>query len=414
MQHNCEMRSEFNALIAGGGAVGSALALTLAREGLHVGLIDSASIMNRRSAEFDGRAFALSLSSCRYLEWLGFGGLIEDEGQPILSVAVADGRPENGAWPVELVFDRAELQTDNLGRIIEARHLNAALAQAVETEPGVAAYSESRISRIEKTGGMIATVLEDGNQLEAAVLIGCDGRSSLAAASAGITRTTKDYRQSALVFSVNHEIPHMGTARQLFMATGPIAILPMLGNSSSVVWTENAETAAWLFGLEEDDFLEQLRPRFGKSLGEISLSGKRFLWPLALNLADSIAGDRIALAGDAAHVIHPLAGQGLNLGLRDAATLGEVLVQAARRGEDIGQIDVLERYQRQRRFDSASMAAATDAFNFMYSFDSDLARLTRQAGMAAIAKMPWLRRAAMREAAGVAGDLPAPMRNRPI
>ena len=414
MQHNCEMRSEFNALIAGGGAAGSALALTLAREGLHVCLIDSASIMNRRSAEFDGRAFALSLSSCRYLEWLGFGGLIKDEGQPILSVAAADGRPESGAWPVDLVFDRAELQTDNLGRIIEARHLNAALAQAVETEPGVAAYSESRISRIEKTGGMIATVLEDGNQLEAAVLIGCDGRSSLAAASAGITRTTKDYRQSALVFSVDHELPHKGTARQLFMATGPIAILPMLGNSSSVVWTENAETASWLFGLKETDFLEQLRPRFGKSLGEISLSGKRFLWPLALNLADSIAVDRIALAGDAAHVIHPLAGQGLNLGLRDVATLGEVLVQAARRGEDIGRIDVLERYQQRRRFDSASMAAATDAFNFMYSFDSDLARLTRQAGMAAIAKLPWLRRAAMREAAGIAGSLPAPMRNRPI
>ena len=408
------MRSEFNALIAGGGAVGSALALTLAREGLRVGLVDGTSIMNRKSAEFDGRAFALSLSSCRYLEWLGFGELIEDEGQPILSVAVADGRPESGAWPVELVFDRAELQTDNLGRIIEARHLNAALAQAIETEPSVAAYSESRISRIEKTGGMIATVLEDGNQLEAAVLIGCDGRSSLAAASAGITRTTKDYRQSALVFSVNHELRHIGTARQLFMATGPIAILPMLGNSSSVVWTESTETASWLFGLEETDFLEQLRPRFGKSLGEVSLSGKRFLWPLALNLADSIAGDRIALAGDAAHVIHPLAGQGLNLGLRDAATLGEVLVQAARRGEDIGRIDVLERYQQRRRFDSASMAAATDAFNFMYSFDSDFARLARQAGMTAIAKMPWLRRAAMREAAGIAGDLPAPMCNRPI
>ena len=414
MQHNCEMRSEFNALIAGGGAVGSALALTLAREGLRVGLIDSVPVRKKMSAEFDGRAFALSLSSCRYLEWLGFGGLLENKGQPILSVAVADGRPESGAWPVELVFDRAELQTGDLGRIIEARHLNAALASAVETEPNVAACSESRIGRIEKTGGTITAVLEEGNRLEASALIGCDGRSSLAAASAGITRTTKDYRQSALVFSVDHELPHMGRARQLFMATGPIAILPMLGNSSSVVWTESAESASWLFKLEENDFLEQLRPRFGKSLGETSLSGKRFLWPLALGLADSIAGERIALAGDAARVIHPLAGQGLNLGLRDVATLAEVLVRAARRGEDIGRIDVLERYQRRRRFDSASMAAATDAFNFMFSFDGDLARMTRQAGMAAIAKMPWLRRAAMREAAGIGGDLPAPMRNRPI
>ncbi len=414
MQHNCGMRSEFNALVAGGGSVGSALALTLAREGLQVGLIDGGPVRKKMPAEFDGRAFALSLSSCRYLEWLGFGGLLEDEGQPILSVAVADGRPESGAWPVELVFDRAELQTDDLGRIIEARHLNAALATAVETEPGVAACFESRIGRIEKTGGTITAVLEDGDQLEASALIGCDGRSSLAAASAGITRTTKDYKQSALVFSVDHELPHMGTARQLFMATGPIAILPMLGNSSSVVWTESAETASWLFDLDERDFLEQLRPRFGKSLGEISLSGMRFLWPLALSLADSIAGERIALAGDAAHVIHPLAGQGLNLGLRDVATLAEVLVRAARRGEDIGRIDVLERYQRRRRFDSASMAAATDAFNFLYSFDGDLARLTRQAGMAAIAKVPWLRRAAMREAAGIGGDLPAPMRNCPI
>ena len=414
MPHNCEMGSEFNALVAGGGAVGSALALTLAREGLRVGLVDSVSIGRRMSAEFDGRAFALSISSCRFLAWLGFGGLLEGEGQPILSVAVADGRPESGAWPVELVLDRAELQTSDLGRIIEARHLNAALAQAVETEPSVAAYSDSRIKRIEKAGGTIAAVLEDGNRLEAAVLIGCDGRSSIAAASAGIAGTTKEYRQSALAFSVDHELPHMGTARQLFMATGPIAILPMLGNSSSVVWTESADTAAWLRGLGEKDFLEQLRPRFGQSLGEISLSGKRFLWPLALALTDSIAAERTALAGDAAHVIHPLAGQGLNLGFRDVATLAEVLVRAARRGEDIGRVDVLERYQRRRRFDAASMAAATDAFNFMFSFDGDIARLARQAGMAAIAKMPWFRRAAMREAAGIGGDLPAPMRNRPI
>lgn len=414
MPHICEMPMEFNALVAGGGAVGTALALTLAREGLHVGLIDGASIRKKISAEFDGRAFALSLSSCRYLEWLGFGGLLEEMGQPVLSVAVADGRPESGAWPVELIFDRVDIHAGDLGRIIEARHLNHALARAVETEPNVAVHSESRIKRIENDGGTITADLEDGGRLEAPVLIGCDGRSSPVAASAGIAGTTKDYRQSALVFGVDHELPHMGMARQLFMATGPIAILPMLGNSSAVVWTESAENAAWLAGLEEEGFLEQLRPRFGETLGAISLSGKRFLWPLALVLADSVAAERTALAGDAAHVIHPLAGQGLNLGLRDAATLAEVLVRAARRGEDIGRIEVLERYQKRRRFDAASMAAATDAFNFMFSIDGDFARLTRQAGMAAVAKLPWLRRTAMREAAGIAGDLPAPMRNRPI
>lgn len=414
MQHICEMPSEFNALVAGGGAVGSALALTLAREGLRVGLIDGAPIRKKMSAEFDGRAFALSLSSCRYLEWLGFGGLLEEKGQPILSVAVADGRPESGAWPVELIFDRAEIHADHLGRIVEARHLNPALAQAAEMEPKVSMLSESRIKRIENGGGTIAADLEDGHRLEAPVLIGCDGRASPVAASAGIARTTKDYGQSALVFGVDHELPHMGMARQLFMATGPIAILPMLGNSSAVVWTESAENASWLAGLDEEDFLEQLRPRFGETLGATTLSGKRFLWPLALVLADSVAAERVALAGDATHVIHPLAGQGLNLGLRDAATLAEVLVRAARRGEDIGRVEVLERYQQRRRFDAASMAAATDAFNFMFSFDGDLARSTRQAGMAAVANLPWLRRTAMREAAGIAGDLPAPMRNLTI
>ena len=414
MQHICEMPSEFNALVAGGGAVGSALALTLAREGLRVCLIDGAPPRKKMSAEFDGRAFALSLSSCRYLEWLGFGGLLEEKGQPILSVAVADGRPESGAWPVELIFDRAEIHADHLGRIVEARHLNPALAQAVEMEPKVSLLSESRIKSIENGGGTIAADLEDGHRLEAPVLIGCDGRASPVAASAGIARTTKDYGQSALVFGVDHELPHMGMARQLFMATGPIATLPMLGNSSAVVWTESAENASWLAGLDEKDFLEQLRPRFGETLGATTLSGKRFLWPLALALADSVAAERIALAGDAAHVIHPLAGQGLNLGLRDAATLAEVLVRAARRGEDIGRVEVLERYQRRRRFDAASMAAATDAFNFMFSFDGDFARSTRQAGMAAVANLSWLRRTAMREAAGIAGDLPAPMRNRTI
>ena len=408
------MNPDFNVVVSGAGAVGAALALALARQGMRVAVVDSAANGRKESGGIDdGRAFALSVSSCRFLEWLGFRGLLEEHGQAIRSVAVSEGHPGRGAGPGALVFEPDLIAEDSFGRILPAHRLGSVLSRSLAGNGAVSVFASARVAGLERGAASVRVFLDDGRELSGSVLAGCDGRDGLAAGVAGIQRTRKDYRQSALVFAVEHEREHEGRAHQFFMPTGPIAILPMLRNFSSVVWTEAADTADWLSSLENADFLSQLRPRFGEFLGDLELAGKRLLWPLRLSLAESVAADRIALAGDAAHGIHPLAGQGLNLGFRDAAALAEILAAAARRGEDIGRSDVLERYQRQRRFDIASMAAATDAFNFLFSADAGLFRLGRLAGMSALKQSAWMRQALLREAAGLAGRVPGPMSGMP-
>lgn len=408
------MNPDFNVVVSGAGAVGAALALALARQGMRVAVVDSAAAGRRESGGIDdGRAFALSVSSCRFLEWLGFRKLLEEHGQAIRSVAVSEGRPGQGAEPGALVFEPDLIAEDCFGRIVPAQRLGPALSRCLAGNGTVSVFASARVAGLDREAASVRVLFDDGREISGSVVAGCDGRDGLAAEAAGIQRTLKDYRQSALAFSVEHERDHEGRAHQFFMPTGPVAILPMRGNRSSVVWTEAADTARWLSSLDEADFLNQLRPRFGAFLGDLELAGRRLLWPLRLSLAESVAADRIALAGDAAHGIHPLAGQGLNLGFRDAATLAEILAAAARRGEDIGRSDVLERYQQLRRFDIAAMAAATDAFNFLYSADGGLFRLGRLAGMSALKQSAWMRQALLREAAGLAGRVPGPMNGTP-
>jgi 2-octaprenyl-6-methoxyphenol hydroxylase len=221
------------------------------------------------------------------------------------------------------------------------------------------------------------------------------------AARAGIKRQGWDYGQTALVAAIDHDLPHHGIAQQYFMPTGPLAILPLPGNRSSVVWSETRDNAAVIAALPDDEFLSVLRPRFGDYLGAISLAGPRFSYPLSLSLAERYAAPRIALVGDAAHGVHPLAGQGLNLGLRDVAALAEVLVEAARRGEDIGAEDVLGRYQGWRRFDATSLALGMDAVNGLFGSGNPLIRSARGLGMGLVSAVPQLRRSFMRQAAGL-------------
>ena len=235
---------------------------------------------------------------------------------------------------------------------------------------------------------------------------GADGRASGTAERAGIKRTGWDYGQTALVCAIDHEKPHHGIAHQFFMPPGPLAILPLPGNRSSIVWSERTETAKAIHALSDAEYIQALRPRFGDFLGEISLAGKRFTYPLNLTIANSFIGDRMALVGDAAHGMHPIAGQGLNAGLRDVGALAEVITEASRRGEDIGSSLVMERYQQWRRFDTASLAAATDVFNRLFSNDNPLLRLGRDIGMGLAGAVPGLRRNFVREAAGLTGDLP--------
>jgi len=262
--------------------------------------------------------------------------------------------------------------------------------------------------------GGVLVELADGKILSAKLLIGCDGRKSQVAVRAGIKRSGWDYNQTSLVCAIAHELPHKNTAHQFFMPSGPLAILPLNGNVSSIVWTETNGRAAEISAMNDTDYMACLRPCFGDFLGEISLKGGRYSYPLNLTLADRFVDHRLALVGDAAHGVHPLAGQGLNLGLRDIAALTEVLALAMRRGEDIGTINVLKRFQQWRRFDTSSSVASTDSINRLFSNDNQVLRFIRDAGLGLVNSAPNLRRGLIRQAAGLTGELPKMLQGKVV
>ena len=258
--------------------------------------------------------------------------------------------------------------------------------------------------------GHVTLSLASGDSLRGALLVGADGRQSGTATRAGIARQGWGYGQTAVVCAVAHARPHHGHAHQFFMPGGPLAILPLTGNRSAVVWSEEETRAAALMAMDDKAFLAALRPAFGSFLGDLALVGRRFSYPLGLTLADRMTGPRLALVGDAAHGVHPIAGQGLNAGLRDVAALAHVLDAARQRGEDIGAAQVLDRYAAWRRFDTLTLGAATDGLNRLFSNDNALVRGLRGLGLGMVGSLPVLRRAFIREAAGLTGDLPDLMR----
>jgi 2-octaprenyl-6-methoxyphenol hydroxylase len=408
------MTTDHDVLIVGGGLNGPALALALAAGGIRSAVIDALPLPQRREPGFDGRAYALALASQRLLSALGVWNAVRDTAQPILEVVASDGRAGEGPAPLFLHFDHAEIEEGPMGYMVEDRFLRPALLDAISASPLAEHRAGAEVVAQDAGSGAVTVTLSSGETLSARLLVGADGRSSGVARRAGIRRTGWGYGQTALVCAVAHEKPHRGVAHQFFMPSGPLAILPLPGNRSSIVWSERSGTAAALAALDDAAFLEALRPRFGDFLGEIRLEGDRFGYPLGLSLADALVAPRVALVGDAAHGIHPIAGQGLNLGFRDVGALAEVLTLARRRGEDIGAPDVLERYQRWRRFDTAALAVATDAFNRLFSNDNPLLRGIRDLGMGLINAMPGARRALIREAAGLTGDLPRLMRGLPV
>ncbi len=406
------MKPDSDVLIAGGGLNGPALALALASGGIRATIIDPTPKPTRKAADFDGRAYALSLTSVNMLKALGVWATVADHAQPILDIVVSDGKAGEGASPLHLHFDHREIEEGPMGHMVEDRYLRRALLNAVD-HPLITQLEDSVTAQRIIPGGIEVT-LGGGKTLTARLLVGCDGRQSGVAKRAGINRMAKDYGQTALVCAVEHEKPHNGTAHQFFMPPGPLAILPLPGNRSSIVWTETHARAAAIQALSDTEYLEELRPRFGDFLGKIKLAGKRFTYPLGLIIADDFATDRVALAGDAAHGIHPLAGQGLNLGLRDVASLAETLIGAARIGEDIGNPIVLSRYAQWRRTDTATLVGATDTINRVFSNDNPLLRLGRDLSLAAINAIPAARRKLIREAAGLTGDLPRLLQGRQI
>jgi 2-octaprenyl-6-methoxyphenol hydroxylase len=406
------MGRDCDVLIVGGGLNGPVLALALAQGGLRSIVLDAESVARHAEAGFDGRAYALSLSSQRLLAALGLWRGLAAHAQPIEAIRIGDGRPGEGASRLFLHFDGQEIDEGPMGQIVEDRFLRRALLEAVAAEPAVEHRTGAAVVGQAAGPGAAAVTLADGTALSGSLVVGCDGRASGVAARAGIGRRGWDYGQTSLVCAVTHARPHRGVAHQFFMPAGPLAILPLPGERSSIVWTERADRARAIMGLDAAGYLAELRPRFGSFLGEIGLEGERYAYPLGLSLAERWTLPRLALAGDAAHGIHPLAGQGLNLGLRDVAALAEVVVTARRRGEDVGAADVLARYARWRRFDTTVLAAATDGLNRLFSNDNPLLRLGRDLGLGLVSRLPGLRRALIAEAAGLAGELPQLMRGQ--
>ncbi len=401
------MAIDTDILIVGGGLNGPALALALVQGGLTVTVIDARPAPARATSGFDGRAYALAVASKRLLTVIGVWPSVADKVQPILQIKASDGLPGTGPAPFFLTFDHAEIEDGPMGFMLEDRHLYAAFLAAMAAQPNIRLLSGETVTA-QSTGPSNASVtLASGSTLTARLLIGCDGRGSGTAARAQITRTGWNYGQTALVTAIQHDKPHNGIAHQYFMPGGPLAILPLHGgHHSSIVWSEDESTAAAIQALPDADYLTALRPRFGDFLGDIALVGDRFTYPLSLSLAQSFIAPRTALVGDAAHGVHPIAGQGLNLGLRDVGALAQVVIEAMRRGEDVGAPDVLDRYQRWRRFDATALALGMDTVNRLFSNDNPVLRMGRDLGMAVVNAVPGLRRSFIRQAAGLSGDLP--------
>ena len=400
-------------LITGGGLNGCGMALAAASGGLTVALIDSEAIASQKSDGFDGRSYAIARGSQRMLEAIGLWSALAETSGPIMEIKVSDGQTGRGPGPFSLGFDQAEIEDGPMGFMVEDRHLRPVLLEAVAAHPNITHYAGTRV--VAQTAGQTATVtLDTGATLSGMLLIGADGVQGQTAARAGIRKMEWGYGQIALVCALETELPHNCIAHQLFLPPGPLAVLPLKGNRVSIVWSENAETAAAFASLNDTDYLAALHTRLGDFLGEVSLTGARYTYPLGLSLARSFVADRAVLIGDAAHRMHPIAGQGLNVGLRDIAALAEVLVDARRRGEDIGSLATLQRYQSWRRFDTTALAFATDGFNRLFSNNNPLLRLGRGLGLSMVGKLPDLRRSFIREAAGLTGDLPRLARGLPL
>jgi len=408
------MTFESDILIVGGGLNGTALACALSDAGLSVTLVDALPRTTVENPKFDGRSYAMALTSTRLLQGIGIWETLVQTAQPMLDIIVTEGRAGEGPAPFFMHFDHREIEEGPMGYMVEDRHLRPALLKGLDARPDVTTHFDDTVIDQTVDANGVRVTLASGKALRAKLLVGCDGRHSTTATRAGISRIGWPYGQTALVCAISHEKPHNGVAHQFFMPPGPLAILPLTGNRSSIVWSETHELAAEINEMSQEDYLTILRPRFGSFLGDISLAGARYSYPLSLSLAHALIADRVALVGDAAHGIHPIAGQGLNAGVRDVAALAQVLAEAARRGEDIGSRAVLGRYQEWRRFDNTTLALATDTFNKLFSNDNSALRMIRNIGMGAIGATPALRRSFIREAAGLTGELPVLLRGQKL
>ena len=399
-------------VIGGAGFAGLALAIAL-RQGLGdsfaVAVIDPALA---RSQSNDPRASAIAAAARRLFEAIEVWDAVAEDAQPILDMVVTDSKLDDAVRPTFLTFAGEVEEGEPFAHMVENRHLVDALVIRAK-ELSVALHAGA-VASFETDNNSIKVSLSGGHVISGRLLVGADGANSIIREQAGISTHGWNYDQSAIVTTVAHEREHNGRAEEHFLPAGPFAILPLTGKRCSIVWTEEAREAKRIVALPDAEFHVELEKRFGLQLGELKVIGPRRAFPLGLFTARKFIDERLALVGDAAHIIHPIAGQGLNMGLRDVAALAEAVADAARLGLDPGGPDVLERYQRWRRFDTMMMGVATDGLNRLFSNRSDALRLARDIGLGLVERMPALKRMFIREAAGFTGDVPKLLRGEAL
>jgi len=398
--------------IGGAGFAGLALAIAL-RQGLGdsfaVTVVDPA--LGAAQSK-DPRASAIAAAARRLFEAIDVWQPVAANAQPILDMVVTDSKLDDAVRPTFLTFGGEVEEGEPFAHMIENRHLIDALV-AKAKELGIELRAGA-VSGFEHTANAIEVKLADGETIFARLLVGADGARSQIRETAGIASHGWNYDQAAIVTTVAHEREHNGRAEEHFLPAGPFAILPLTGKRVSIVWTETKSEAERIVAMPDAEFHAELEKRFGLHLGDLEVVGARRAFPLGLFTAREFIAERLALVGDAAHIIHPIAGQGLNMGLRDVAALAEAIADAARLGLDIGASDVLERYQRWRRFDTMTMGVATDGLNRLFSNSSDVLRLGRDIGLGLVERIPALKRVFIREAAGFTGDVPKLLRGEAL
>jgi 2-octaprenyl-6-methoxyphenol hydroxylase len=398
-------------LIGGGGLAGLALAIAL-RQGLgdQFGVTIADPAIGKPSR--DARASAIAASARRLFETMDVWCKVEADAQPILDMVITDSKVDDALRPTFLTFDGEIEPGEPFAHMIGNPPLIAVLTQRAK-DLGVTLLPLA-VSSFENTGGRMTVTLSNGETIATKLLVAADGARSAIREQAGIKSFGWQYGQSGIVTTIAHEREHHGRAEEHFLPAGPFAILPLTGKRSSIVWTEEEKEAERIVALPDAEFHAETERRFGLHLGDIEIAGPRRAYPIGLSVARTFIADRVALVGDAAHVIHPIAGQGLNMGLRDVAALAESVVDAVRLGLDPGSNAVLDRYQRWRRFDTMAMGVATDGLNRLFSNQSDILRLVRDVGLGVVDRLPALKAFFIREAAGVTGEVPKLLRGEAL
>ena len=404
------MKHDFDIVIVGGGINGQVLSLAAANAGFSVALIDKKNFVADSLGEFDGRAYAIAFSSVQMLKNLNIWKKIEKNAQPIFNIKVTHGTIERGPASASLQFNNADIEESPMAQMLEDRFLRHCLNIEIKKNTLINLIEQSDVHEIIDFHGQKQLTLNNSSKILASLVVASDGVDSPTAKIFGIKKTGWKYKQRGLVCAVEHEVSSENTAYQYFLPAGPLAILPINNNTASIVWTENIQNAFTLAEMNKKEFLSVLQYRFGDFLGQLRLTGKRLSFPLKLSISAQYVSDKFAVVGDAAHGYHPIAGQGLNAGMRDIAALIEVISSARDRGENFSCINVLNRYQEWRRFDNQTLGFATDNINKLFSSHDPLFGSLRNLGMKIVENSNHAKRLFMRQAAGLNGDLPKLMR----